>query len=285
MSAMETTRTTETRFTTYPAEPGQIHIGAGGANQPQVIAGPFPIDSSMFSSEAAFRERESRSGLLSQISSGAFSLLSDLGKNLSHISYEVTRGVNKMLHHEATSEHRFRTYFKLPAQEQLLAEFQCKFLHSNNLLLEGFCYISYNYFCFAPLITFSRPTSSQMLLVVIPLRDIENIQPAVSAASYIDVPTIQPITNPIARPDAMQIITRDRQVYNFFGFIDCLHGFNVLFHAWKSCDIFANLLQSSPVSGGVGVGVGVAGVGGASLGSGSLGGGLQPGFVSGTQLK
>jgi len=178
----------------------------------------------------------------------------DLSRNITHVGYDITKGVGKVLSHDQMAEDRFRTYFRLPPQEQLLSEFACRLLSGSNVL-EGFCYISFNYFCFAPLVTFSKPASGQMMLITIPLKEIENIQACLVSPSYVSgIPVIQPVTNPMARPDALQVITRDRAVYNFFGFFNFIHTFNVLFHAWKSCDVFTSISLQQLQQHGYGIG-------------------------------
>jgi len=166
----------------------------------------------------------------------------NLGTNVSTLGFDVSRGMGKVWGLlEQGAENRWRTLFNLPPSEQLLAEFQCRLL-SGNTTLEGFVFISFNYLCFAPLISFANPASNQMLLISIPLRDIENILPAVVSPSYMPgIPTIQPVTNPLTRPDAFQIITRDHGVFNFFGYTNFTHTYNVLYHAWKAHDIFAQM--------------------------------------------
>jgi len=180
----------------------------------------------------------------------------DVSRNLTHVGYDITKGVGKVLHQDQMAEERFRTYFRLPPQEQLLSEFACRLLSGSNVL-EGYCYISFNYFCFAPLVTFSKPASGQMMLITIPLKEIENIQACLVSPSYVSgIPVIQPVTNPMARPDALQVITRDRAVYNFFGFFNFIHTFNVLFHSWKSCDVFSSISLQQLQQHGYGIGSG-----------------------------
>lgn len=172
---------------------------------------------------------------------------SNVSNGLSHLGFAAGAGLGKLFGYlEHQVEHRWRAMFNFPISEQLLDAFQCKFIH-NNTMLTGIGFVSFNYFSFSPMTSFASKSTENLLLINIPFSDIDSIVPAFSSTSLVPgVPTIQPTVNPMTKPDSFQLCTKDSSVFNFWGFGNFLHVYNVVYHAWRSNELFRNLSVNIP---------------------------------------
>lgn len=124
-------------------------------------------------------------------------------------------------HVDEHSEGRFRSSFQFPPHERLHGEFVCKALSGHDIL-DGMFYISDNYVCF------TAPSHGRQVNVVLPLRSIRTINRAVTSQSSAEaIPSVYALdaNNPSA--NAVQIITNDGLMHQFFGFTV---KFNTIFY-------------------------------------------------------
>lgn len=161
------------------------------------------------------------------LASGLNSLVNDLEKGFVKTSEEmsgawakVTDQVYSHNAHKPVLMHtqRFRRTFKFPPEERLIGEFwgQCI---SGGRAISCTCYVSSNHFSFVVDIPAGKATVGFMVCglcliivkVIIPLKDIVSVQPAVSLRG-LGAPVLQSIPNQGTRADAIQVFTTDMKV-------------------------------------------------------------------------
>jgi hypothetical protein len=160
--------------------------------------------------------------ILASITSGLNMFVNEVEKGFTKASEEIGRAWS-----EATDQ-RFRKNFQdMPTDEMLLGEYWAQCVTGGKSCTCA-CYISSNHFSFMV----ELPTGKAN--VMIPLRDIVTIQPAVSLRVSGSAPAIQPVTDGRTKTDALQVYTRDMKLHQFFGFMQYDKACMALQHAWQS---------------------------------------------------
>jgi len=173
------------------------------------------------SSSSSSLSSSSSPGFLSSVTSQINSLASELGKTFNKVIEEVDRGWFNAI------DQRFRRAFKVPEEEGLYGEFWAQCLNASNVN-SCTCYVSSNYF------SFIVSGTGQKTQVILPLREVVNIQKAVSLRTSSKTYVIQPLTDPTMKSDAIQIFTSDLKVHQFFGFMQFEKAYNALMYAWTA---------------------------------------------------
>jgi len=159
--------------------------------------------------------------ILSTITAGLNTLVNEVEKGITKASEEVTKAWS-----EATDQ-RFRNNFKeLPADERLLGEYWAQCV-TGGKTSSCVCYVSTNFFSFIV----DLPTGKAHVMVL--LREVVNIQPAVALRSTGLAPVIQPATDAHTKADALQVFTRDMKLHQFFNFLHFDKAYHALLHAWQ----------------------------------------------------
>jgi len=161
------------------------------------------------------------SGILSSITSGVSSFVNEVGRGVNRAVEEVDRAW-----FDATNN-RFRKAFSVPMEEVLYGEFWAQCLNAGKVN-SCTCYVSSNYFSFVVHIP------NQPATVMIPMRDVVNIQRAVSLRTSSGIPAIQTITDFNVKADALQIFTSDMKLHQFFGFLNFEKAYNSTIFTWNA---------------------------------------------------
>jgi len=113
--------------------------------------------------------------------------------------------------------------------DNLLAEFPCKLLNGNTGV-RGYMFVSQNYLCFAS----HTDASHRLLKFMTPLSNVVSLHRASKVRSKGTAPLFVPMTDQSAVPDALQIVTTDNLMHQFFGFGgNMTNAFNILNHSWS----------------------------------------------------
>jgi hypothetical protein len=161
-------------------------------------------------------------GIIATFTSGLNAFVNECEKGITKATEEVNKAWA-----DAT-EQRFRRAFSgLPADERLVGEYwgQCI---TGGKSSSCSCYVSTNYFSFVV----DLPTGKAH--VMIPLREIVNVQPAIVLRSSGTAPVIQPVVDSRAKADALQLYTRDMKLHQFFNFLHYDKVYHALLHAWQT---------------------------------------------------
>jgi hypothetical protein len=170
----------------------------------------------------AQQQKPKSKGFLASLASGLNTLVNEVEKGVTKATEEVNKAWT-----EATDQ-RFRKAFQLPPDERLYGEYWAQCLSGTSKTHSCSCYVSSNYFSFVV------DLPGDKAKVMIPLKDIVNIQRAVTISSTGPTPVIQTAADPYVRADAIQIYTRDLKLHQFFSFLHYDKAYHSLMHAWKS---------------------------------------------------
>jgi len=149
-------------------------------------------------------------------------LVNEVEKGITKASEEVNKAWS-----EATYQRFRKSFSELPADERLLGEYWAQCV-TGGKGCSCSCYVSTNFLSFVV----ELPTGRAH--VMIPLRDIVNIQPAVALRSTGMSPVVQPVVDAHTRPDAIQVYTRDMKLHQFFSFLHFDKAYYALLHAWQT---------------------------------------------------
>jgi len=113
----------------------------------------------------------------------------------------------------------------------LLAEFRCKALNGNTSM-NGYIHMSPNYLCFSSYFA----DTNQMIRVVLPFSSVTRLQQAKKISKKGEIPAkFQATTDPLSKPDTIQVFTNDNLVHTFWGFYWSYdQAWNILVHAWST---------------------------------------------------
>eukprot|EP01117_Protostelium_nocturnum_P001065 TRINITY_DN1138_c0_g1_i1.p1 TRINITY_DN1138_c0_g1~~TRINITY_DN1138_c0_g1_i1.p1 ORF type:complete len:354 (-),score=84.26 TRINITY_DN1138_c0_g1_i1:242-1240(-) len=123
------------------------------------------------------------------------------------------------------------SFYQLP--EPLLGEFPAKVVNGAQGYSSGFAFVSQGHLCF------SSYTNAQnrAIKVIIPFANIVNITLAqrVKNAAHSTGIVLTPISSLSMKANALQVVTSDNVVHQFFGFRKNVENvFNLLTHAWQT---------------------------------------------------
>jgi hypothetical protein len=160
-------------------------------------------------------------GFLASLTAGLNTIVNEVERTITKTSEELNKAWS-----DATDE-RFRKAFKFPLEERLIGEFwgQCISGGTTNSCA---CFVSTNYFSF----TVDLPSGKAC--VTIPLRDIVNVQQAVTLRTTGSAPVLQPVNDSRTKVDAFQIYTNDMKLHQFFSFLQYDKAYHSLLHAWRA---------------------------------------------------
>jgi len=165
--------------------------------------------------------KSTSSSILASITSGVNSLANEIGKGVNRAIEEVDRAW-----FDATNQ-RFRKAFAVPPGEVLYGEFWAQCVNATQIN-SCTCYVSSSYF------SFIVNVSGQKAQVMLPMKDIVNIQRAISLRTSTGAYAIQAATDPNFKTDALQIYTSDMKLHQFISFMQYEKAYNALMYAWNA---------------------------------------------------
>eukprot|EP00028_Trichosphaerium_sp_Am-I-7-wt_P003789 CAMPEP_0168538416 /NCGR_PEP_ID=MMETSP0405-20121227/21082_1 /TAXON_ID=498012 /ORGANISM="Trichosphaerium sp, Strain Am-I-7 wt" /LENGTH=293 /DNA_ID=CAMNT_0008567509 /DNA_START=42 /DNA_END=923 /DNA_ORIENTATION=+ len=234
-----------------PAPPVEPNVNAIGytpmANQgpipphPPVITEPIPALArgqrqaekkahyNQKGSEIQNKKKKSRGGFFASLSNTLEQVTHEVVKTVDSAAMATENATRRELANQASD--RFRRFFRLPWLENLWGEFTCKIVNGPSMFVVGYLFVSDNYLCYSGL-----KSNVGRLSMMIPLKNIVTIQPAVSlSASDSTKPPIIQLPTPQAKPNAIFVYTRDGTIHQFYSFYSYDKCRNVLDHAWRAC--------------------------------------------------
>jgi len=160
-------------------------------------------------------------GFLSSITSGVNTFVNDVGQGFHRAVEEVDKAWSD------ARINRFHRAFQVPPQEVLYGEFWAQCLNGTSV---NTCtiYVSSNF------ISFIVNVPNQSASVMIPFKDVVNIQRAITLRTQSGIPSIQTTTDPNIKADAIQIFTSDMKLHQFFSFMSYEKSFSATALAWSN---------------------------------------------------
>jgi len=116
-------------------------------------------------------------------------------------------------------------------QDQLLSEFPCKVVNMDKII-RGYMFLSANYLCFAS----HTDVNNRLIKFMLPWNSISDIRQAQRVNTGTGMlPKFLPLASMSTKPNAMQIVTNDGLLHQFFGFrTQYINAFNLVMHTWNS---------------------------------------------------
>jgi len=160
------------------------------------------------------------SNFLFTVSCGVSYFINEVEKGITKASEEINKAWSE------ASDKRFRGIFAPLPDERLIGEFwgQCV---SGTKSYSCSCYVSNKSFNFVVDLPNGKST------VVIPLRDIVNVQQGVLLRGSGGAPIIHPVTEQHVQKDTLQIFTADLKVHQFHSFLHYDKAYYALMHVWQ----------------------------------------------------
>eukprot|EP00002_Diphylleia_rotans_P026037 TRINITY_DN5174_c0_g1_i2.p1 TRINITY_DN5174_c0_g1~~TRINITY_DN5174_c0_g1_i2.p1 ORF type:complete len:207 (+),score=38.38 TRINITY_DN5174_c0_g1_i2:59-679(+) len=164
----------------------------------------------------------SSNSTMDSLTSTASSLFSKLERNVQHVRLDMNRNItniNKKMT-EKLDTAKFNSLFKIPPDEALFMEIPCKAYTMAGPLI-GYLYLTARRVCF-----YSEARSPEVITVSFPWRSVNMITRAIMKESTTTAPAMVMPLDPSASEavqraaDVIQFYTMDRQIHQFYGFVD-----------------------------------------------------------------